>query len=412
MRFSIVNIGCKVNRVEVDAAAAELMARGAQMVQGEPADIVVVNTCTVTAEADKKTRKAVRQALKANPTAQLVVTGCAAVMNPSWFESLDPRIHVVAKPQVVDAAWKLFAPDAPHEAVAAHGAPARSGLGFRTRVGIKAQDGCNNACTFCIVHVARGASRSVPMAQVLADARTQAAAGARELVLTGINLGAYDDGGTGLAGLLEALLDACPGVRFRIGSIEPRDVDDALIGLMAESDGRICRHLHLPLQSGSSRVLSQMNRPYDAREFRELVDRLRTAMPSISLSTDIIVGFPGETEGDFQQTLAVARDAVFSKIHVFRYSRRAGTPAAERADQVPAEVSADRSMRLQELGRALCQADARSRLGTSERVLVEREGQGTSESYHPVRWRAAGPQPGELVRVRLTELSEGGIFYA
>ena len=194
MRFSIVNIGCKVNRVEVDAAAAELMARGAQMVQGEPADIVVVNTCTVTAEADKKTRKAVRQALKANPTAQLVVTGCAAVMNPSWFESLDPRIHVVAKPQVADAAWKLFAPDAPHEAVAAHGAPARSGLGFRTRVGIKAQDGCNNACTFCIVHVARGASRSVPMAQVLADARTQAAAGARELVLTGMHIAPYEQG--------------------------------------------------------------------------------------------------------------------------------------------------------------------------------------------------------------------------
>lgn len=457
MRFKVVNIGCKVNRVEVDAAAAQLMAQGALPAGDAPADIVVVNTCTVTAEADKKTRKAVRQALKANPSAQLLVTGCAAVMNPAWFEELDARVHVVAKPDIPAKAWELAGEPAaggvgrssmlrqsslggnvhwafpvaaeprvePRPAPLAAGSAAnspmvdahetqalRAGAGFRTRVGVKAQDGCNNACTFCIVHVARGESRSVPFDEVLADARAHARAGVRELVLTGINLGAYADAGRGLADLLEALLEACPGARLRIGSVEPRDVDDALVALMAASDGCICRHLHLPLQSGSSRVLAQMNRPYDAGFFLDLVARLRAAMPQLALSTDIIVGFPGETEADFQATLDVARRAAFNKIHVFRYSRREGTPAAARPDQVPAAVSAERSHRLQELSRQLGLEDARRRLGTSERVLVEAAGRGTTESYLPVRWASGGPRPGELVRVPLDNLSEDGIFLA
>ena len=407
MRFKTVNIGCKVNRVEVDAAAATLLSRGAEWASDGSADIVIVNTCTVTAEADKKTRKAVRQALKANPEAQLLVTGCAAVMNPDWFEALDERVHVVPKPEVAQKAWE-YAHENGH---VPHGlSDSRVGEGFRTRVGIKAQDGCNNACTFCIVHVARGASHSMPFEQVVEDARKHAQAGARELVLTGINLGAYRDGGRTLSTLLNALLEACPGARFRIGSIEPRDVDDELIELMAASDGRICRHLHLPLQSGNSRVLREMNRPYDAAWFIGLVERLRAAMPMISLSTDIIVGFPGESDADFSDTLSVARQAAFSKIHVFRYSRREGTPAAERADQVAAEVSAARSRELQDLSLRLAKQDALMRVGTSELVLVEQVGQGTTESYHPVRWSATGPQPGELVRIHLPNPTEEGIF--
>ena len=410
MRFSVVNIGCKVNRVEVDAAAAQLIAQGAAVAEDGAADVVIVNTCTVTGEADKKTRKAVRQALKANPDAQLLVTGCAAVMAPAWFEALGERVHVVPKPQVAELAWRYAGESATASEPAAAPVPLRTGAGFRTRVGIKAQDGCNNACTYCIVHVARGASRSVPFERVLDDARMHAQAGVRELVLTGINLGAYNDGGRTLANLLEALLDACPGARLRIGSVEPCDIDDELIALMAASDGRICRHLHLPLQSGNSRVLAEMNRPYDAPFFLDLVQRLRSTMPSLSLSTDIIVGFPGESEEDFADTLEVAESAAFSKIHVFRYSLRAGTPAAERPDQVDAAVKMERSVRLQRLGRMLAVEDARRRLGTSERVLVERTGFGTTESYHPVRWRAESPQPGELVRVQLTEISEEGVF--
>ncbi|MDO4533086.1 MAG: tRNA (N(6)-L-threonylcarbamoyladenosine(37)-C(2))-methylthiotransferase MtaB [Coriobacteriia bacterium] len=421
MQFKVVNIGCKVNRVEVDAASAQLIGQGACMTHDADADIVIVNTCTVTAEADKKTRKAVRAALRNNPSAQLLVTGCAAVMNPEWFEELDARVHVVAKPEIATKAWELLEthngtlpPGGPGDdntlAFKEHDVALRTGMGFRTRVGIKVQDGCNNACTYCIVHVARGESWSVPFEQVVAEARAHALAGVRELVLTGINLGAYDDGGRTLADLLKALLEACPEARFRIGSVEPLDVSDELIALMAVSDGRICRHLHLPLQSGSSRVLAEMARPYDAAYFLALVKKLREAMPTISLSTDIIVGFPGETDEDFAETLSVARASAFSKIHVFRYSRREGTPAAERSDQVVAEVVAKRSRELQELGLELGRVDAQRRFGSEELVLVERVGQGTTESYHPVRWVSAAPAVGELARVRLEELGRDGAF--
>ncbi|MBQ3328857.1 MAG: MiaB/RimO family radical SAM methylthiotransferase, partial [Eggerthellaceae bacterium] len=345
MLIKLVHLGCKVTRVEIDAAAAELIAAGARMDEDGNPDVVLVNTCTVTGEADKKTRKAVRQALKSYPGAQVLVTGCAAVMNPAWFTDLDERIHVVPKPQLAQQAWELagyplhsFAPISDNAGSVPH--LLRTGGVFRTRVGIKAQDGCNNACTYCIVHVARGTSRSVPFDEVVADARAHAAAGVRELVLTGINLGAYDDGGRRLPELLEALLEACPESRLRVGSVEPCDVDDALIELMAAADGRICRHLHLPLQSGSSRVLAEMNRPYDAAFFADLVKRLRSAMPSFALSTDIIVGFPGETEDDFAQTVELAREVRFGKIHVVRYSKREGTPAAQRPDQVDPDVIA------------------------------------------------------------------------
>ena len=279
MRFDVINIGCKVNRVEVDAAAAALMANGATLTHEAPLDVVVMNTCTVTAEADKKTRKAVRQALRSHPEAAVLVTGCAAVMNPSWFEKLDGRVHVVAKNQVASAAWD-YVSDLPCPTANAD-ALLRTGVGFRTRVGIKAQDGCNNACTYCIVHVARGESRSMPFESIVEEACAHSRADVRELVLTGINLGAYKDRGRTLADLFSALLEACPETRFRIGSIEPRDVDDALIDLIAQSDGRICRHLHLPLQSGSSRVLREMARPYDAPFFLDLVPRMRAAFQDL-----------------------------------------------------------------------------------------------------------------------------------
>ncbi len=454
MPFSVVNIGCKVNRVELDAIAAKLIARGASIAGGDEADVVIVNTCTVTGEADKKTRKAVRQALKDNPHARILVTGCAAAMNPQWFDQLDERVSVVSKADAESRAWEqlMTREDVPTSRIpernlewipkrewpasrmgkqgdhadggtCAEGldgadgrtfrhAALRIGDGFRARVGIKVQDGCDNACAFCIVHVARGRSRSLPWRKICEEARAYSEAGVRELVLTGINLGAYSDDGRSLASLLETLLEACPNTRFRISSVEPHDIDEDLIELMAASRGRICRHLHLPLQSGSSRVLAEMNRPYDAAAFLALVRRLRQAMPGISLSTDIIAGFPGETDRDFNETLALAREAGFSKIHAFRYSRREGTPAALRKDQVPPDITALRAHRLIELGKELSLDDARRRLGSEELVLVERVGRGTSESYHRVTWNGACPPVGSLVPVRLGEMANDGGFIA
>lgn len=422
MRIRLVNIGCKVNRVEIDGIAAALLDQGARLAEPGQADIVIMNTCTVTGDAEKKTRKSVRQALRENPHAHVLVTGCAVAIDAAELCGIDERVHAVGKAQAAQVAWELVG-EHPHETVgdaradahpAANGGTApgthlRMGGGFRTRVGIKVQDGCNNACTYCIVHVARGLPRSEPADQVAAEVRRYAAAGARELVLTGINLGTYESAGKDLAGLAASLAPLVPEGRIRISSVEPRDVTDRLIDLLADSDGHICRHLHLPLQSGSSRVLAQMARPYDAPFFLDLVARLRRAVPQISLSTDIIVGFPGETEEDFLRTLAVARIAGFSKIHVFRYSRRAGTPAAERSDQVDPQVIAERAHRLTDLGRILAHKDAARRAGSAERVLVERTGRGTTESYHTVLL-PQGMSAGTLQEVTLTAPRADGIF--
>ncbi len=290
------------------------------------------------------------------------------------------------------------------------GASRADGLPFdgRTRIGIKVQDGCDNACTYCIVHVARGRAVSRAADEVVAEARALAGAGVREIVLTGINLGSYDHGGMNLADLCRRLLDETAGLhgpdeppcRFRVGSIEPQDVTGDFIALLAEAEGRLCRHLHLPLQSGSSKVLREMARPYDAHEFRQLTDYLRAVVPEIALTTDVIVGFPGETEGDFADTCDLARHVGFSKIHVFPYSRREGTPAAARADQVDPAAKAARSAELRALSDELAAADRAARTGTVELALVEAPGAATTESYHEVAVPADAPV-GSLVPVRL-----------
>lgn len=433
MNFTIVNLGCKVNRVESDGAAALLLGCGMREVALEDADLVVVNTCAVTGEAEKKTRKAVHQALRRNETARVLVTGCAAALHAPVFESMSPRVEVVAKAELDErlAAEAASRGELASDAAAAHDAGARTpdddaqsayregallrlGSGFPTRVGVKVQDGCNNACTYCIVHVARGRAWSRPARQIVDECAAYAQAGVKEIVLSGINLGSYrrpEDAGEGrLSDLLADLLRATegahgagdPACRFRISSIEPCDVDDALVDVLAASGGRVCRHLHLPLQSGSSRVLAEMARPYDAPRFLSLVSRLRGAVPGLSLSTDIIVGFPGETDRDFQDTLDVASQCGFSRIHVFPYSPREGTPAAERDDQVPAEVKSARAAQLRDLAAQLRAADYARRVGTRELAVVERDGVGMTESYFEVPVDPSIPV-GALVPVTLPE---------
>ena len=409
MNFAVVNLGCKVNRVESDDASARLAARGTETAEAD-ADLIVVNTCTVTGEAEKKTRKAVRRALRANDRARVLVTGCAAAVDAAFYEALDPRVRVVGKARLAEEieAW------CDSEGVSAAPPLLPVGPGFRTRVGVKVQDGCDNACTYCIVHVARGRATSRAADDVVRECAEYARAGAGEIVLTGINLGSYCDGArrdpsaTRLAGLLRRLLDAtadlhAPGafpVRFRISSIEPRDVDDALVDLLAAADGRVCRHLHLPLQAGSSKVLREMARPYDADRFRALVERLYAAVPGLALSTDVIAGFPGETDAEFQETLELARACRFAKIHAFPYSRRSGTPAAERPDQVPPDIKAARAAALRALGDEQRAAERARRAGTVELALVEEGGVAMSESYFELAAPADAPV-GSLVRMTL-----------
>lgn len=412
MKFSVINLGCKVNRVESDAAAALLLSQGGREALKGEADIVVVNTCTVTGEAEKKARKAVRRALRDHPRARVVVTGCAAALDAAAYRILDSRVDVVSK-GAIDAYLSEKASSFCKEEAEEHRdasrpfddpLPGRVGASSRTRVGVKVQDGCDNACTFCIVHVARGPATSRHADVISRECVSLARSGVREIVLTGINLGSYCDGdrrdpeAVCLSDLVSRLLQETASLdeqgdsptRFRISSIEPRDVDDELVSLLAEGEGRLCRHLHLPLQSGSDKVLREMGRPYDVERYVSLVDRLRNAIPTISLSTDIIVGFPGETDAEFQQTLAVARRCRFSRIHAFPYSIRAGTPAAERVDQVPAEIRASRASAVRALGDELRAAEYGWRVGMHELALVEAGGTAMTESYFEI------PAPREL----------------
>lgn len=425
MKFSVINLGCKVNRVESDAAAALLLSQGGQEAFKGEADIVVVNTCTVTGEAEKKARKAVRRALRDHPRACVVVTGCAAALDSAAYRTLDSRVDVVSKGAIdayLSEKASHFREKEGEERRDAAGLfdaplPGRAGGSFRTRVGVKVQDGCDNACTFCIVHVARGPATSRRADAVSHECVALARSGVREIVLTGINLGSYCDGdrqdpqAVCLSDLVSRLLRETASVsgredfptRFRISSIEPRDVDDELVSLLVEGEGRLCRHLHLPLQSGSDKVLREMGRPYDVERYVSLVERLRKAIPALSLSTDIIVGFPGETDEEFQQTLTVARRCGFSRIHAFPYSIRAGTPAAERADQVAAEIRACRAAAVRALGDELRTAEYARRAGMHELALVEADGMAMTESYFEIP-APQGSSSGTLVDVRLPPL--------
>ena len=395
--FHILNIGCKVNRVEADTAAAALLCDGWMQSSLEEADLVLVNTCTVTAEADKKCRKAVRKALARNPHAKVLVTGCAAALNPTMFTEMDERVEIVDRTILEERIAVVHPPER----------MLRVGGTFNTRVGIKIQDGCNNSCSYCIVHTARSIERSLDSTHALAQVKSCFDAGVNEVILTGINIGAYNDGSLHLAALLDAMLQCAAsyatessfGPRIRLSSIEPLDVDNELVKLLAVSDGRFCRHLHIPLQSGSTKVLSEMNRPYSAEWFVDKVSSLRRMAPSLSITTDIIVGFPGETDDDFASTMEVARTCGFSKIHVFPYSRRAGTPAAERTDQIDASIKAKRASHLRALSDELRRTDFERRTGTSELALVEPD-HALTESYH----RIPAPQDaaiGSLIPVEL-----------
>ncbi len=403
MKFCVVNLGCKVNRVESDSMTACLLASGAHAASPDDADVIIVNTCTVTGEAEKKTRKAIRRSLRENTHAFVLVTGCAASIAAHDYETMDGRIIVQTdKDLVVRQAWKAYDPFSPVDQRRAHTVSAREALPFgeayRTRIGVKVQDGCDQACTFCIVHKARGASWSRPFNDIVSEIETYEALGAQEIVLTGINLGSYSYEGNGLTDLLQSLMEATSYVRFRLSSIEPPDVDAELIDLLVQAQGRICRHIHLPVQSGSSKVIAEMGRPYDRPFVEDLAARLYEALPMLALTADIIVGFPGEDDGDFVETMSLVRACRFSKVHVFPYSRRKGTPAAERPDQVDPLVKKQRAKDLSVLSDEMRACDRASRCGTQETALVEKHGVATTESYH----RMAVPddlEPGSLVSV-------------
>lgn len=410
-RVAVVNLGCRVNRVESDRISSDLAAAGFAMAAEEDAELVVINTCAVTGEAEAKTRKAVRHALALPLEPWVVATGCAVNLNPEELEGISPRVVVEpAKARIVDAACRtLGAVPVSH---ASAGTRVSDG---RVRLGVKIQDGCNHRCSYCIVWKARGPETSLSVEDVLCQVRGAVAAGAGEVVLTGVNLGAYrgDDGWGGTceaAGLVREILGRTAVPQLRLSSIEPMDVDEDLILAMAEGGERVAPFLHLPIQSGCSATLRRMNRPYGADDLLALAEGIRAALPAIALSADVIVGFPGETDEEFGESLALCEAMGLSRMHVFRYSKRPGTPAATMPGQVPPEVMAERSVRMRALATRLARDDARRRVGSRERCVIEYPGRGTLGSFHrAVIEGAEHLTPGSVAKVGIMGVEDSGL---
>lgn len=416
---AVVNLGCRVNRVESDRFITELSATGLDIKVEEEADLVVINTCAVTGEAEAKTRKAVRHALNLPKRPLVVATGCAVSLHADALSALDPRVLVeplkAAVPRrACDALGARYGDDGQGAAGAATHERSLSSLLGRTRLGIKIQDGCNHRCSYCIVWKARGRERSVPVEDVLAEVRRAADQGVPEVVLTGVNLGRYSCGAEmRLEGLVERVLAETRIPQVRISSIEPMDVTDSLLSCMGAHADRVAPFLHLPLQSGCTATLSRMRRPYTAAGFLELVERIRAEVPAAALSCDVIVGFPGETDEEFEESLATCEQAGFSRMHVFRYSARPGTPAAAMPDQVPAPVMAARSARMRALANRMSAADALRRVGSVERAVIESGREGTLGSFHRVVVEGGGElEPGSLLDVAIMGVDERGRLHA
>lgn len=398
LTVSVRTLGCKVNRVESERIAAELLGAQIEIAEETHAAVIVVNTCAVTGEAEAKARKAVRHAAGLPHEPVVVVTGCASAIAADRMRSLAPRVVIENdKSRIPERVLSLLG--APSSLAAA---PVRVGEAFRTRAMVKIEDGCDAFCAYCIVPYARGVPTSVPLSEIVAEVAALVQAGVPEVVLTGINIGRYRDGGVDLAGVIEAV--AATGIaRIRVSSIEPQDLTDELLDTMAATPGFL-PHLHVPLQSGSDAVLRSMRRTYTVAQFQERIAAARARIPGLAVTTDVIAGFPAEDDAAADETLSVCAGIGFSKLHVFRYSVRSGTLAAE-MEQLPPETIAARAEALRALGDRLWETYADARLGTDVLVLIERaneeSAEGTTGDYLKVVVRGPGLKVGELLAVRL-----------
>ena len=360
--FFVQNFGCRASQADGASLEGSLTASGfAPAASAAEARLVVLNTCTVTGSADQDVRQWVRRLRRDNPTGQILITGCYAQRAPEELAALDGVNWVVGNSHKGQIAEILAASPAPYHAEVHIGdifaqneffeSPVEGPAGDRTRPNLKIQDGCNNRCSFCIIPSVRGKSRSAKPDWVIAEARRLAAAGFLEIVLTGINLGRWGrEWGAGrlLPDLLARLLEETPIRLIRLSSVEPMDFSDRLLELMAGSD-RIAQHVHAPLQSGSDSVLRRMHRKYRPRHYADRLERARRLMPDAAIGADVMVGFPGETDAEFAESVAFIEAQPLTYLHVFTYSERAGTKAAEMNDHVPIEVRRERNRILQEV---------------------------------------------------------------
>jgi len=381
------------------------------------ANICVVNTCAVTAGAERKTRHLLRALARANPAARIAAVGCAATLAPEPLSRLPGVVWVVPnaeKERVVEIVASSPSP-VPLPSFSAKGREEcrKEGVRARTRAFVKVQDGCDNHCTYCVVRTLRGPASSRPLEAVVAEVRALVAAGRQEAVLTGVNLGSYGrDLGMerGLVRLVEALLARTGLSRLRLSSLEPWDLDEPFLRLWA--DARLCRQLHLPLQSGCDTTLRRMARPITTERYARLVEAARAAVPDLALTTDVMVGFPGEDETTFAESLAFVERMGFARLHVFPFSPRPRTPAARLAGQVPPQARRQRARRMWDLGARLAERFRRRFVGREMKVLWEHRRadglwRGLTDNYLRVVTRCSDDLHNRITRTRLLEARDG-----
>ena len=424
---AFMTLGCKVNQYETETMEGLFRQAGYKTVPfTESADVYIINTCSVTMLGEKKSRQLVRRAQRQNEAALIAVTGCYAQLAPEVLESL-PGVRLVVgtrdRGRIVELVEEAAAGDGilrdvgdimaadTFEDIPLFAAPAR------TRAFLKIQEGCQNFCSFCIIPYTRGPLRSRSLASVRREAGKLLSAGFQEIVLTGIHLGAYGrdlKSGVTLVDAARTVLDFDELRRLRLGSLESIELSPELFALL-KSDRRFARHLHLPLQAGADPILRAMNRPYNTAAFSRLLEKVREAAPGIAVSTDVIVGFPGETDELFQKSLSFVQRQGFARVHVFPYSRRPGTPAAARSDQVPGAVKKERARLMQAVADEIAAAYHAAFLGATVPVLFETKKNGIADGLTDTYIRVYTDTPvplGEIVPVKLRRLYRDGVWGA
>ncbi|PYT37223.1 MAG: tRNA (N(6)-L-threonylcarbamoyladenosine(37)-C(2))-methylthiotransferase MtaB [Acidobacteria bacterium] len=430
--YRIVTLGCKLNQADSAALEARLRVLGFRRAPRDPddaagADVVILNTCTVTANADREARQIARRLRGAHPGALLIATGCYAERDPAGLGAIPGIDHVVPlreqEQRVPALAAAAFGIDPDRVELdlgtfgTTEGCEPEFGPGDRTRALLKVQDGCNLRCSYCIIPSVRGSSRSLPPRTVLERLARMVESGFREIVLTGVNTGDYGkdlDPPLSLVRLLEQAIDMQGLGRIRLNSLEPKTVGRELVGLLAACGGRVAPHLQVPLQSGSDAVLARMRRPYRAADYARLVEHLRREVEGIALGADVIVGFPGETDGEFETTCRFIESSPLNYLHVFSYSPRPGTAAVSSPGQVPPYVIKERSARLRRLARDLSLRFRSAFVDRSRSALTLREVRpdgrlrALTDNFIDVGCDPEGRDPvpmmNRLLRVRITEV--------
>ena len=409
-RAVIITLGCRLNHADTALLSARLKNAGyelyASCADAVKPDLIILNSCAITAEAERKSRQQIRRLRREYPEAQIVAAGCAAEVNPEKFKECGTDL-ILSNPD------KKNFPGVPCGTKSRELPPENfsensfSEFPFRTRAFIKIQEGCDNFCSYCIVPYVRGASRSRKFAECISDCQHAIAAGIPEIVLTGVNTCNYSDDGKNLADLIREAA-ALPGdFRIRLSSTEPHPDDLTIPALMADPANKLCRFLHLSMQHGSDRILKEMKRNYSAGEFVDFVHNIRKMVPDIHIGSDFIVGFPGESDEDFAGLLDVVNEVKFANIHPFAYSIRPGTPAAEMSGQVPPEVVKERMKLLSKAAGGSKVLFARSQFGKNLPVIFEQEKagflHGWSDNYLAVRIPAGEFPAGKVVNVTANE---------